>query len=243
MSLYLTIGGLTLPNNTVRVSGRTIRPVEFNRFIVAHDHELSVEGYLYADGPGNISTSMAVLETAVKTPNPAIALYSTDTGLTSHFLANTGTIGGVVLKSFQFVDTPLHMATQVKFQASWSAIYGNTSETRNIVSLVETVRIQGDGGPDDVLAPQAGLKSIYQRLKEYTDVMITQSGKIISRGTFASIPAPLISTPGAKISRGTTLQKSYKQVGTGILLREQDYSYQFQLPELPGGPVNPNYLQ
>lgn len=240
--LYLQIQGVNLPENTIRVSGRAIKPMQYNRFIIAHQHEFSVEGYLYASGPGNLSAAMFLLEAAIRQVNPIVSLVSTVSGATQHTMLPTGSIGGVVLENFAYTDTPLSMATQVKFTASWSAIYGTSIGGRTLVSLTETVRIQGDGGPDDVLAPQAGLKSIYQRIADYTDVIITQSGKITSIAPNPSIPAPLITTPGAKVSRGSTIEKSVKQFGTTILLYEQGYSYTFQLPEMPVGPINPTVL-
>jgi hypothetical protein len=242
MGLYLQIGAYSTPVCTVRCTGRTLRPVEYNAFIVAHEHEQTFEGYLYADGPGNISSAMALLETAVKAPNVDVSLISTSTGTTQHVLLNSGSIGGVVLKDFKFVDTPLHMATQIKFQMTAVALYGNVALARNVVSLTETIRIQGDGGPDVVLAQQAGAKSIYQEIAAFTDVVITQSGKVVSRSSFVAIPAPVITTPGAKISKNTSVTRSYRQRGTTIWLYEQDYSYTFQLPEMPGSPVVPSYL-
>jgi len=218
--LYLQIQGVNLPTNTVRVSGRAIKPMQYNRFVVAHQHEFSVEGYLYASGPGNLSTEMAALENAIRQVDPIVSLVSTVSGGTQHTMLPAGSIGGVVLENFAYTDTPLSMATEVKFTVSWSAIYGAALGGRTLVSLTETVRIQGDGGPDDVLAPQAGLRSIYQRLADYTDVIITQSGKVTSIAPNPSIPAPLITTPGAKVSRGTVVEKSVKQFGTSILLYE-----------------------
>jgi len=242
MGLYLQIGSYLTPTCTVRCTGRSIMPMEFNSFIVAHEHTLTFEGYLYADGPGALSGLMANLDLAIRVPNPIVSLVSTTTGATSHTITGAGSIGGVVLKNFQYVDTPLHMATQVKYQFSAAAVYGNTAETRNVVSLVETIRIQGDGGPDIVLAPQAGLRSIPQQVADFTDVLITQSGKIVSRTGFVSLPSPVISSPDAKVSRQSGLTKSYKQKGTSIWLYEQDYSYTFQLNELPVSPIVPSYL-
>lgn len=242
MGLYLQIGLYSTEVCTVRCTGRTLRPVEYNTFIVAHEHEQTYEGYLYANGPAAISAAMYNLELAVKTPNVDVALISTVGGTTQHALLNSGSIGGVVLKDFKFVDTPLHMATQVKFQMTVVALYGNPLLTRNVVSLTETIRFQGDGEAEVVLATQAGAKSIYQEIAAFTDVIITQSGKVVSRSGFVAIPSPVITTPGAKISRNTSVTRSYRQRGTSIWLYEQDYSYTFQLPEMPGSPVVPSYL-
>ncbi len=233
---------------TVRCTGRSLKPVEYNTFIIAHDYEQTFEGYLYASGPRNISPLMASLENAIKAPGVDVKLISFENEpypneqTTHHSLLNSGAIGGVILKDFKFVDTPLHMATQIKFQMTVGGIYANLQQTRNVVSLVETIRIQGDGGPEITLADQAGLKSIYQEIKPYTNVNITQSGKIVSRNGFSSLPTPVISLADAKISKNSGLTKSYTQRGTMIWLYQQDYSYSFQLPELPSSPVVPTYL-
>jgi hypothetical protein len=219
-----------------------LKPIEYNTFIIAHDYEQTFEGYLYADGANNISIAMATLENAIKAPGVDVSLVNTVSGATQHTLINSGAIGGDILKDFKFVDTPLHMATHIKFQMTVGGIYANSQQTRNVVSLVETIRIQGDGGPEITLADQAGLKSIYQEIKPYTNVNITQSGKIVSRNGFSSLPAPVIALADAKISKNSGLTKSYTQRGTMIWLYQQDYSYSFQLPELPGSPVVPTYL-
>lgn len=243
MGLYLQVGLYSSAVNTVRVSARKIRPIEINKFIVAHEHELTIEGYLYAIGAGNLTTAMNSLEAAVKTPNQTIALISTEDGATAHALATSGALGGVVVKDFAFADTPLHMATQVKFTLTASAIYSNTALARNVVSLDETVTIQGDGDAETALAPQAGATSIYQTLSDYTDVMVTQSGTVISRSTSGvSLPSPLITTPGAKIAKQTRVARSYRMVGTSILLYVQEYSYSFQLATYPGSVILPTVL-
>lgn len=242
MSLFLQIGTATLPVNTVRATSRNIKAVEVNRFIIAYDVEQTFEGYLYANGPGGLSASMASLEDAISVTNQPVYFISTETGVTQHALNPSGSIGGVVVTGLQYPDTPLSMATQVKFTMTVSARYGNTALKRDVISLVETVRIQGDGGPDDVLAEQAGLPAIYQRLAEYTKVFVTQSGKLISKKSTTEVPGPIITTAGAKISANTSLQKQIKQVGTDILLYEQDYSYTFQLPQMPVTPIIPTIL-
>lgn len=241
MGLYLQVGLYSSPVCTVRCTGRSIRAIEVNTFIVAHEHEISFEGYLYGNGPGVLSGLMANLDLAVAVPNPVVALFSTDSGLTAHSLFPAGAIGPVILKEFRYLDTPMHMATQVKFALTATAIYNNGQELRNVVSLAEQIRIQGDGEAEVGLAPQAGAKAIFQRTADFTEVFVTQSGKLISRGSFALLPGPVITTPGAKISRQTSLTRTYKQRGTSIWLYEQDYSYSFQLPELPGILV-PSYL-
>lgn len=233
MGLYLQIGAYTTATCTVRVANRAIAPVKYNGFTVAHQHTITFDGHLYADGPGNLSTAMNLMEAAIKVPNSAIGIVSTVTGNTSHFLTTTGAIGLVQVDDFKFVDTPLHMATEVKFSLTASAMYNNAFETRNIVSLEETVSVTGEGGPEIVLAPQVGAISIYQQVSDFTDVQVVQSGRVTGR-TLPSLPSPVIPGSEARMQKLTRDTISYQMRGTSILLRIREYQYTFQLPVHPG---------
>lgn len=240
MGLYLKIGDYTTNTCTVRVSSRQLAPVNYNGFTIANKHTIAFEGHLYADGPANLSIEMNLLHTATRIPNQEVGLrfvvidpYS-DTQ-TAHYLKPFGAIGGVQIEDFKFADTPLHMATEVKFSMTASAIYNNDYELRNRVSLEETVSITGEGGPDTVLATQVGLPSIYQTLADYTDVQVVQSGRVTGR-TLASVglPSPLIATSGARVQKATRDTTSYVMKGTAILLYAREYQYTFNLPTHPG---------
>ena len=236
MTLYLKVGGYSSATCTVRVSGRQMRPVEYNTFVIAHEDELTIEGYLYADGPAALSTAMSTLQAYARAGNVDVGLMSTVTGATAHYLPMLGSLGGVKI-DLKFADTPLHMATEVKFILTAVATYSNGYETRNTVLLEETVSITGSGGPDIVLAPQAGAMSIYQTVSDYTDVQVVQSGRIVGRNSFPSLPAPLIATAGARSAKLDRDQTSYVTRGTAIMLRARDYSYTFNLPTSPGAMV------
>lgn len=238
MGLYLVIGENNSQVNTVRVTGRSVRPIEYNSFIIAYEQDMSFEGWLYADdvnttnNTDELSAKMLALERALTVPNVKIGLQSTVNGQTQHWLAKEGAIGRVRLKSFAFVDTPLSMVTEVKYTMTVTATYGNVSELRSIVTLDETLSYTGTGGPAVVLAPQAGAKSIYQRVADYTDCTVVQSGKMMSRNA-AVLPRPVFIRDGAfqhKLAKDTM---SYVMRGTQVLLYVRDYSYTFILPELP----------
>lgn len=238
MSLYLVIGSATSDACTVRVSSRSIKPFLVNQFIVAYEHQIVFEGYLYANGPMALSAAMLSLENAVAVENVTVGL-ATEYGSTQHWLSSTGAIGGVIKAEIAFEDTPLHMATQVKYRLTANAMYGATS-SRSVVELNETTTVTGDGGPKTVLASQAGAPSIYQTVADYTNVQVVQSGKITAR-TLPLLPSPLITDAGALDSEQSRDSISYTMKGASILLYHRDYSYTFNLPTYPGV-VLPGYL-
>lgn len=232
MSLYLTKGAYSSPACTVRVTSRSVRPIEYNTYIIAYEQDLTIEGHLYALGPGNLSTAMYNLEVAMAIPFESIGV-SYSGGQTQHWLSTLGSIGSVRIKDFKFMDTPLHMATEVKYSLTATAMYNNANLARSIVSLEETVSVTGEGGPDIVLASQAGAISVYQQVADYTDVHVIQSGKMTSR-TLQALPTPLIVTAGARVQKASKDSISYVMRGTQILLYNREYSYTFNLPTSPG---------
>lgn len=245
MALFLFKGAYTSPTCTVRVTSRDVRPIEINRFVVAFEQSLSIEGFLYRDpgatnGVANLTAKMIALEQAMARPNEEVGV-ATASGPSGHWLRTTGTIGGIVIKDFKFSDTPLQFATEIKYSFTASAIYGNSADLfRNIVSLEETVSVTGDGTADIMLAPQAGARSVYQQVADFTDVQVVQSGRVTSK-TLASIPAPLIAIPGARVGKLSRDSISYQMVGTSVLLHIREYQYTFNLNDYPGTIV-PNIL-
>ena len=232
MSLYLTKGGYNSASCTVRVSSRSVKPIEYNNFIIAYEQSLTIQGHLYANGPGALSAAMLTLENAIAIPYETVGV-SYSGGQTQHWLSSFGAIGFVRVTAFAFEDTPLHMATEVKYTLTATAVYNNSLEPRSVVELNETVSIQGEGGPDTVLATQAGLPSFYQDISDYTDVTVTQSGKVTAR-TLPSMPSPIIVTPGARVQKNTREDRSYVMKGNQIFLFELGYQYTFNLPTHPG---------
>lgn len=238
--MYFEKGAYSTADCTVRASNRTIRPIKIGVFIVAYEHKLVIEGHLYASGPIALSTKMNELQNALSIPNESLGVKY-DTTQTSHWLSTSGAIGGVVLDDFAWQDTPLSMATQVKFTASFVATYGNTLDgARQVVSLDENITIIGEGGADTELAPQVGLPSTYQTITDYTDVVVTQSGQIKSK-SIPGMPSPIVTTDGARKVKQTRNSLSYQQVGVDILLYIRDYSYTFNLATFPGT-LLPAYL-
>ena len=245
MTIYFAKGSYFSPTCTVRVSSRSVKPIIINTFPVAFEQDITFEGFLYRtpyvnDGVGDLSYKMLMLERAMSIPNENVGVAYAG-GITQHWLPTVGAIGAVYLKSFAFQDTPLHLATEVKWNATFSATYNNTALTRNLVSLEETTTISGEGGPVDVLAPQAGLQSIYQRIADYSDVQVVQSGKVTGR-VRPTLPNPLITVAGARDQRLTRITESRVVRGLSVLLYVMEYQYTFNLPSFPTGGVAPTLL-
>jgi len=237
MSLYFSKGAYSSTACTVRLASRRINPVIVNTFVVALEHEITFDGFLYRtpaalDGIADLSAQMAALEAAIRIPNQAVGIAYSG-GITQHWLPNGG-IGDVYLKSFGFQDSPLHMATEVKWNATFAATYANSSLSRNVVQLEETLSIIGEGGPITALAPQAGLPSIYQDISDFSDVQVIQAGKVTGRLSMPDMPAPLITLEGARDQRVTRNQQSRVQRGLQVLLHVREYQYTFNLAGHPG---------
>ncbi len=245
VTIYFTKGFYSSPACTVRVASRNVKPIIVNNYAVAFEQDITFEGYLYrspdvVNGVGELSNQMLNLERAMAIPNESVGVAYIG-GQTQHWLSNFGSIGGVFLKAFAFQDTPLHLATEVKWSATFSATYSNTELKRNIFALEETITISGEGGPVDVLAPQAGLKSIYQRIADYSDVQIVQSGKVTAKGR-PRLPDPIILVDGARDQRLTRITESRVVRGLDVLLYVTEYQYTFNLPGIPVNGIKPPTL-
>jgi hypothetical protein len=247
MTIYFAKGAYFTPACTVRLASRSVKPIIVNNFPVAFEQDANFEGYLYRtpdviNGVSDLSFKMLLLEQAMAIPNEDVGLAYAG-GRTQHWLSVSGAIGGVFLKSFAFQDTPLHLATEVKWNATFSATYNNAALTRNIVELDEQVTVNGEGGAVTVLAPQAGLKSIYQDISDFSDVQIIQSGRITGKSAMPGLPLPIITVPGARDVRATRDSPSFVKRGLHILLYVREYQYTFNLAEHPGGVVLPTRLE
>lgn len=245
VSFYFNYGSYNSLACSARCSSHAIRPLFINNFAVAHQHDVTIEGTLYVTSDlvtpaANLITECGLLEDALKIPNQSGGLKYSG-GNTTHFLSNSGAIGGVTVSDFRWVDTPTHLVTQARFTVTLSALYGNGSEAREVVEANETVEILGEGGADTPLAPQTGATSVRQQITDYTDVVVTQSGRLVGRTGYPSLPSPLIATAGARQQKMTRDAKTTEQRGVGFIAYIRSYSYTFTLATHPGT-VNPNFL-
>lgn len=240
MSFYLQYGAYATDPCTVRATSHNVTPVMYNGFAVAFKRSIGIEGYLYGNGTADLLAKMAAMEAALTLPNQSGGIKYSG-GNTQHWLTSVGAIGGVQLENFNWVDSPLHMVSEAKFQLTLSAEYGNALEPQDVVQWDESVEIIGEGGADTPLATQVGAPSVRQTIADYTDVVVTQSGFVIGRTGYPALPNPLIVTAGARQVRQTRDLKSRVQIRKGIMVYKRAYSYTFTLPSHPGN-VNPGVL-
>lgn len=245
MSLYFAYGSYATLPCSARCSSQSNVPLRINNFAIAVEKTITIEGALYVTSDlvtpvANLTAEMTAMEDALKIPNQNGGLMHAG-GPTAHWLTASGAIGGVQVLNLQWLDSPTHLTTQVRFAVTLQALYGNGSESREIVEFRETVEIQGEGGADTPLAPQVGATSVRQQVSDYTDVVVVQSGRAVGRTGYPALTSPLIATTGARQQKLTRDVKEYEQRGTGFIAYIRSYSYTFTLSSHPGT-VNPNVL-
>lgn len=240
----LTLGAYSTGNASAKPVSLRRSPVLFNGFHVSTIVTIQAEAWVYATGPGNVSTAMAALEAAAAVPNIACGIeYHNGTAwtATAHWLPTSGAIGSVRVADLAWEGGDLHLATEAKANITLEAEYGNASETAGQVLLRESVTILGEGGAITPLAPQAGAVSVRQQTADYSDVTVIQQGSLEGRTGYPSLPSFLIATAGARQVTQTRDVKSVQQKRLALYVYRRDYSFTFTLDAHPGT-VNPNVL-
>jgi len=239
INLYLYKAGSDTGAHVTGIS-RSVTPVEWNEWTVAWNYSLTVEGYLYGDGSSAISGLMNTFETKMLTQDQEVSIANGSGTNVGHVLTTGTALDGVRTMNFSWTNSPLHMATEAGFTVTFEALYPNTSEDE-VVEFNETVTIVGEGGALKPLAPQASTQSIRQTVRQYSDVVVTQSGTVVGRTGYPNLPSAVILDGDAKQQNLTRDQKSVTQKKDAVLTYRRSYSYTFTLPAHPGV-VNPNTL-
>lgn len=224
----------------VTAVSRKVLPVLWNGYTIGWEFKLQINGFVYGIGPAQVSAAMGAMESLMRIQDVDSGITSSGVP-TSHWLPFLGSLDGVRVESFDWVDSPLHLATEAKYAVSLAALYGNANESKDVVELSETLQILGEGGADTPLAPQATEPSIYQEVQSHTDVVVTQSGVVSARSGFPPMPLPVISEDDARQVKQTRNSPSVVQRRTGIEVYRRSYSYTFVLPAHPGA-ITPNIL-
>lgn len=245
MALRFKYGSYTSPICSARPVSRTIVPRMINEFAVSYIWTLGFDIELTGTTTAEIVAATVALRKALEVQNQAGGIqFGNDTDGwfdSDHWLNTTGAIGGVQVTQQGLSDSPLQLATEQRCSITLSAEYPNLNETRTLLEFDETVEILGEGGAETGLAEQATLPSFYQTTQLYTPVTVVQSGRIVGKTAFPSLPSPLIATAGARQVRQTRDRKSYEKKGLSVLKFIREYSYTFVLPTHPGT-VNPQFL-
>lgn len=243
--LRFKYGSYTSATGAARPVGLSLATRDVNGFPTTHIWTLTCEVLLLADGPNNVTTAALALSDALRVPyqNGGIqyTLNDTDWYNTHHWLNTSGSLNGVLPAPIGFPPTPLQYATEQTVTVTLTAEYPNTDLARTTLRLEEQVSIRGEGGAITVLRPRWNSTSIYQELKPYSDVYVTQSGIVVGRSGYVSLPSPLIGTAGARNVQVTDDNKRLVQVGVGVIEYQRAYAYQFALASHPGT-TNPNGL-
>ena len=224
----------------VKPVSRSQSPVLIGGFAAAHTVTMAFEGLFQADYPSDNATLAFILTEQLKIPNlPCGIQYYNGFGWenTVYWFSFDGSLlEGPTVKNLILPGGPLVHIVDAPFSFSIEATYSNTQSGRDYFEYSEMIEYSGEGKSIWALAPQATLKSIYQKTAEYSDVGLTQSGRLVRRGALlAEMPVPIITDPRAKITLSTKEGRKFTQRQTGVLVNELSYSYSFQLPEKPTG--------
>lgn len=243
--LRFAYGAYATPMGRARPSGLSVSVREQNGFPISHVWSLTCEVILLADGAANLTAAALALSDALSVPylNGGIQFTLDDVNWfnTHHWVNNAGSAQGVQPTQFAFPGSPLQYATEQTVTVTLQAEYNNASLPISTLRWEETVDIQGEGGAITILRPRWNAVSIFQELTPYSDVVLVQSGTIVGRSGYPSLPSPLIVTPGARLQPATRDRKRPVQAGVFPIEFQRSYSYTFNLPTHPGT-INPNVL-
>ena len=242
MGLRFVYGSYTGAENHARPVSLSIVPRLVNGFPVSHIWTLQCEVLLLVT-PGE--EPMSDLTTQAQALIDALAVHDGSGGLqfttngtdwsnTSHFLNATTDVGTVVPQPISLPASQLQYATELWVQVQIAAEYANTNFTQSLLRFDETVQITGEGGAETILRPQWNAASVRQQVKPYTDVEVIQSGTIVGKGSFPSLPNYLITESGARDVKVTRDSKSYVHDQAKIVEYVRSYSYRFTLNSHPG---------
>ena len=239
-------GGYESAIGTARPVSMTITQKDVNSYQPTLQYELQCELWLSAEGPAALTTAFEALKAALAIPRvPGGIQYTTDSGgswfNTSHYVNTSGAYVGPVARSIGAPGGPLQYAIEQYVQIAIMAEYNNSAETQELLRWEETVDITGEGGAKTTLRPRHNAVSLLQELRPYTDVSVTQSGTIVGRSGYQSIPTPLIATTGARQVDVSRDGKRKRMVGGSNFEYIRQYSYQYLLNAHPGA-VNPGGL-
>jgi len=244
MSTRFAYGSYVSKTCIVRSASRTITPRFVNNFAISYTWVLQFELEITEATTTDIVAETIALRQALQAQglSGGLQYYNGTTWLnTDHWLNATGAIGGVTITQQGLNDSPLQLATEQRFTLQMQAEYANTNESRTLLQFDETVEITGEGGADTVLVEQAASVGFYQTVQAYTPVQLVQSGRMVGKTAFPSLPSFLITTPGARKVRATRDRKSYEMKGASIVGYVREYSFTFNLATHPGT-VNPGFL-
>lgn len=210
-------------------------------FAVAHTVSISVEGTYLGVNPGDNASFGLLLAEQLKIPNQACGIQWYDGAAwqnTAYWLSLDGSLDGPTVRDVVYNASPLEHIVEASFGFTIEATYTNTQTARTVFQYDEAINWGGDGDSVWALAPQATLKSIYQKTAEFSDCILTQSGTVVSKGTtMALMPSPIIVDVRAKVALSTGEGRRFIQRQTGAVVNELTYSYTFQLPEKTPGIV------
>ena len=233
--LYATSGCIVKPMSRKQSS------LMIGGFAVAHTVSISVEGTYLGTSPGDNASFGVALSEQLKIPNLACGIQWYDGAAwqnTAYWLSLDGTLDGPTVKDVVYNASPLEHIVEATFGFTIEATYTNTQTARTVFQYDEAISWSGDGDAVWGLAPQATLKSIYQKTAEFSDCILTQSGIVSGKGTvMVLMPSPIVVDPRAKVSLSTGEGRRFVQRQTGAVVNELTYSYTFQLPEKTAGIV------
>ena len=242
MGLRFVYGAYVTPEHYARPASLSITPRLVNGYPIGHVWTLNCEVLLLAT-PGNepmadLTSQAAALTAALQIHDQSGGLQFTTDGInwsnTHHYLSAVGAYATISPSPININPSQLMYATELWCNVQIVAEYGNALLTQTYLRMEETVEILGQGGALTVLRPQWNAASVQQEVRPYTDVQVVQSGIVVGRAAYPSLPSALVTASGAIEVTATRDRKSTVQVARAVTEYQRAYSYKFNLNAHPG---------
>jgi len=179
--MYFRYGNYTFPANTVRLESVRTDPLYDGLMPIGQKKTWSLYIKLYAATLGELNTKIAFMDALFSVEGQVAALLDANRRVTAHILGVGARAGckATIRPSYE-PAVGIEMSKIRSFRVELTAEY-DVAIPGLVVRFNETTTIQGDGGPEkDYLECVIG-RPIPQTLKQFTKVVVTQTGTIVGR--------------------------------------------------------------
>lgn len=179
--MYFRFGSFTFPLNTIRIDGMGSRTIYEGLMPVGQSRTWSIYGKLYGSTEADLNNKIRINDQVFAEGGAAIFLNNSGAP-TAHHLGSVGSRNGckVISRPSYEACVGIEMSRIRSFRVELQADY-DVPMPGLVVRFQEQISIQGDGGPEEDWLECVIGKPIHQVLKQYTKVVITQTGTIVGR--------------------------------------------------------------
>lgn len=195
-------------------------------YVAGFTHTYKLRGVLQAASQAALTTAINALEQAYAYGGYDAGMYLDDgVTLTSHYLTNSLTAGGVKCLDISYPNGPAEYTTYRTYEITLQADF--PIGTNALRDFNETVSFEGNGGPRKVLIETLDGYVVEQIVSQRTAYRAVQSGSMQSYGGYPNPPAPI--WPGAELVDQRRISPISPQVeGKSRTIYGAQWQYVFQ---------------